>query len=191
MTTTPHPSPTGRFIADCRARIGFDLLTRTWTVVVLFGLREGPRRPGELRAAIGGISAKVLNETLRRLEDDGLVERHRYAEAPPRVEYALTALGRTLLGPSRRWAPGASSTATRSWRLRSSPSGVGRQPVTAGHWTTYRLVGIMRWTWNERQGMKPSARLPGKKRLDERRPPARTRSRRGCAAISTASGRGW
>jgi len=99
MTTPPHPSPTGRFIADCRARIGFDLLTGTWTAVVLFGLREGPRRPGELRAAIGGISAKVLNETLRRLEDDGLVERHRYAEAPPRVEYDLTALGRTLLGP--------------------------------------------------------------------------------------------
>lgn len=99
MTTTPHPSPTGRFIADCRARIGFDVLTRTWTAVVIFGLREGPRRPGELRAAIGGISAKVLNETLRHLEDDGLVERHRYAEAPPRVEYVLTPLGRTLLGP--------------------------------------------------------------------------------------------
>ncbi|MFE5123669.1 winged helix-turn-helix transcriptional regulator [Streptomyces sp. NPDC056669] len=87
------------FIADCRARLGFDLLARTWTAVVIFGLREGPRRPGELREAIGGISPKVLNDTLRRLEDDGLVVRRRYAEAPPRVEYALTPLGETLLGP--------------------------------------------------------------------------------------------
>nr|WP_262703728.1 helix-turn-helix domain-containing protein [Streptomyces sp. NEAU-383] len=87
------------FIADCRARLGFDLLAHTWTAVVIFGLREGPHRPGELREAIGGISAKVLNDTLRRLEDDGLVERHRYAEAPPRVEYGLTPLGETLLGP--------------------------------------------------------------------------------------------
>ncbi|MET8013352.1 helix-turn-helix domain-containing protein [Streptomyces sp. NPDC005271] len=97
--TAPRTTTPEGFIADCRARIGFDLLTRTWTAVVVFGLRDGPRRPGELRAAIGGISAKVLNDTLRRLEDDGLVERHRYAEAPPRVEYGLTPLGLTLLGP--------------------------------------------------------------------------------------------
>ncbi|MFG2581482.1 winged helix-turn-helix transcriptional regulator [Streptomyces malaysiensis] len=97
--TTPRPTAPDGFIADCRARLGFDLLARTWTAVVIFGLREGPRRPGELRAAIGGISAKVLNDTLRGLEDDGLVERRRYAEAPPRVEYGLTALGKTLLGP--------------------------------------------------------------------------------------------
>ncbi|GAA1067062.1 winged helix-turn-helix transcriptional regulator [Streptomyces asiaticus] len=98
-TTTARPTAPDGFIADCRARLGFDLLARTWTAVVIFGLREGPRRPGELREAIGGISAKVLNDTLRRLEDDGLVERHRYAEAPPRVEYGLTPLGETLLGP--------------------------------------------------------------------------------------------
>ncbi|MGW5445453.1 winged helix-turn-helix transcriptional regulator [Streptomyces asiaticus] len=97
--TTARPTAPDGFIADCRARLGFDLLARTWTAVVIFGLREGPRRPGELREAIGGISAKVLNDTLRRLEDDGLVERHRYAEAPPRVEYGLTPLGETLLGP--------------------------------------------------------------------------------------------
>ncbi|WP_413798472.1 winged helix-turn-helix transcriptional regulator [Streptomyces iranensis] len=97
--TTTRPTAPDGFIADCRARLGFDLLARTWTAVVIFGLREGPRRPGELREAIGGISAKVLNDTLRRLEDDGLVERHRYAEAPPRVEYGLTPLGESLLGP--------------------------------------------------------------------------------------------
>ncbi|OPF70500.1 transcriptional regulator [Streptomyces antioxidans] len=100
-TSRPAPTAPDGFIADCRARLGFDLLARTWTGVVIIGLREGPRRPGQLREAIGGISPKVLNDTLRRLEDDGLVERHRYAEAPPRVEYGLTPLGETLLGPMK------------------------------------------------------------------------------------------
>ncbi|MFI9595262.1 winged helix-turn-helix transcriptional regulator [Nonomuraea sp. NPDC052265] len=87
------------FLADCQARLAFDLIANTWNAVVVWSLRHGPRRPGELRAEIGGISAKVLTETLRRLEFNGLVTRRSYAEAPPRVEYALTDLGRTLLGP--------------------------------------------------------------------------------------------
>ncbi|MEE1752742.1 winged helix-turn-helix transcriptional regulator [Streptomyces sp. SP18CS02] len=90
---------TDAYLADCRARLAFDLLSNTWNAVVLWSLRDGPRRPGELREHIGGISPKVLTETLRRLEFNGLVERHAYAEAPPRVEYGLTALGRTLLAP--------------------------------------------------------------------------------------------
>jgi len=95
------------FIADCQARLAFDFFTNTWNAVVIFGLSEGPRRPGELRAAIGGISAKVLTETLRRLERAGLVARVSYAGAPRRVEYALTELGRSLLEPIQafgRWA---------------------------------------------------------------------------------------
>ncbi|XVQ13044.1 winged helix-turn-helix transcriptional regulator [Spirillospora sp. CA-255316] len=95
------------FIADCQARLGFDLLGGTWTSVVLYALRHGPQRPGELRARIGGISHKVLTDTLRRLERNGLVSRRRYAEAPPRVEYELTAPGRGLLEPILalgRWA---------------------------------------------------------------------------------------
>ncbi|MFG3436791.1 winged helix-turn-helix transcriptional regulator [Nonomuraea sp. NPDC047897] len=87
------------FLADCQARLAFDLLANTWNAVVVWGLRHGPRRPGELREQIGGISPKVLTETLRRLEFNGLVARRAYAEAPPRVEYELTELGRTLLGP--------------------------------------------------------------------------------------------
>lgn len=89
----------GEFLADCRARMSFDLLANTWNAVVVWALRHGPLRPGELRARIGGISAKVLTETLRRLEWNGLVSRRAYAEAPPRVEYALTELGRSLLEP--------------------------------------------------------------------------------------------
>lgn len=87
------------FIADCQARLAFDLIGNTWNAVVIWSLRHGPRRPGRLQEEIGGISTKVLTETLRRLEFNGLVARQAYAEAPPRVEYELTDLGRTLLGP--------------------------------------------------------------------------------------------
>ncbi|UED85633.1 winged helix-turn-helix transcriptional regulator [Streptomyces profundus] len=85
------------FMADCPARLAFDLLGNTWSGVVVWALREGPRRPAELRRRIGGISGKVLHETLRRLERDGLVAHERFAEAPPRVDYRLTSLGRGLL----------------------------------------------------------------------------------------------
>ncbi|MGW1783620.1 winged helix-turn-helix transcriptional regulator [Streptomyces sp. NPDC002143] len=85
------------FLADCRARLAFDLLSHTWNAVVLWALRGGPVRHGELRSHIGGISQKVLTQTLRRLEFNGLVARHAHGGAPPRVEYELTALGRTLL----------------------------------------------------------------------------------------------
>ncbi|MGP4109899.1 winged helix-turn-helix transcriptional regulator [Streptomyces sp. 4N509B] len=69
----------------------------TWTAVVVWALRDGPRRPVELRRRIGGISGKVLGETLRRLAHHGLVTHRRHREAPPRVDYELTPLGRTLL----------------------------------------------------------------------------------------------
>ncbi|MFF4186293.1 winged helix-turn-helix transcriptional regulator [Streptomyces sp. NPDC001691] len=87
------------FTADCRARLAFDLLANTWNAVVVWTLRDGPARPGELRARIGGISPKVLTETLRRLQFNGLVKRRAYAGSPPHVEYSLTELGRTLLEP--------------------------------------------------------------------------------------------
>ncbi|MEU0899358.1 winged helix-turn-helix transcriptional regulator [Streptomyces massasporeus] len=79
--------------------MAFDLLSNTWNAVVLWALRDGPGRPVELREQIGGISSKVLTETLRRLQANGLVDRRAHPGAPPRVEYRLTALGRTLLAP--------------------------------------------------------------------------------------------
>lgn len=87
------------FLADCPTRLAVDLIGNTWTIVVLHALRHGPRRPRALRTSIGGISPKALNQTLRRLEHHGLVSRHPVAEAPPRVDYRLTDLGRSLLGP--------------------------------------------------------------------------------------------
>ncbi|WP_433467870.1 winged helix-turn-helix transcriptional regulator [Spirillospora sp. CA-128828] len=93
------PMDENDFIADCRTRLGLDLLSGRWTGVVVWTLRDGPLRPGEMRDRIGGISHKVLTETLRRLEHNGLVTRRRYAEAPPRVEYGLTGPGRGLIEP--------------------------------------------------------------------------------------------
>ena len=90
-----------RFFADCQARVAADLISGRWPMVVLYSLADGPARPGNLREQIGGISQKVLTETLRRLEHNGLVERRRYAEAPPRVEYSLTTAGTDLLVPIR------------------------------------------------------------------------------------------
>ncbi|TVT59345.1 helix-turn-helix transcriptional regulator [Amycolatopsis rhizosphaerae] len=91
--------PGERFLADCPARLAVELIADKWTVVVLAGLSRGPVRHGELIGLIGGISRKVLTQTLRRLESHGLVRRHAYAEVPPRVEYELTPLGATLTDP--------------------------------------------------------------------------------------------
>jgi DNA-binding HxlR family transcriptional regulator len=95
------------FLADCPARAAIETIADKWSVVVLYGLSRGPRRHGELVELIGGISKKMLTQTLRRLEQRGLVSRRAYAEVPPRVEYELTPLGRTLIEPIQaltRWA---------------------------------------------------------------------------------------
>ncbi|MFE9577779.1 winged helix-turn-helix transcriptional regulator [Nocardia sp. NPDC006044] len=91
--------PGESFLADCPARLAVELIADKWTVVVLAGLSKGPVRHGELIELIGGISRKVLTQTLRRLVSHGLVRRHAYAEVPPRVEYELTTLGATLIEP--------------------------------------------------------------------------------------------
>jgi DNA-binding HxlR family transcriptional regulator len=93
MQNTAEPA----FLADCPTRLAVDIISDKWAVLVLFGLSHQRRRHGELAGLIGGISRKVLTQTLRRLQQYGLVERH--AEAPRRVEYSLTDLGRTLIEP--------------------------------------------------------------------------------------------
>ncbi|GAA1889543.1 winged helix-turn-helix transcriptional regulator [Asanoa iriomotensis] len=70
-----------------------------WTTKLVVCLRDGPRRFNELLRPLRGITPKVLTESLRAMERDGLVVRTAYAENPPRVEYALTPFGRTLLEP--------------------------------------------------------------------------------------------
>lgn len=86
-------------MSDCPARTALEVIANKWSVVTLYALQGGPKRHSELVALSGGISRKVLTQTLRRLQSNGLIDRQRYAEAPPRVEYSLTPLGRTLQEP--------------------------------------------------------------------------------------------
>ncbi len=93
------------FIADCRLREAASLFAHTWDPTLLAALSEGPLRRRALRSVIGGISDKALTESLHRLLDSGMVERRSYRQAPPRVDYALTALGRSFVdGPVRALA---------------------------------------------------------------------------------------
>jgi DNA-binding HxlR family transcriptional regulator len=98
---------------DCRA-IG-DVLARVgdkWSVLVVSRLGAGPLRFNELRRAIGGISQRMLTLTLRGLERDGLITRTVFPTIPPRVDYALTPLGRDLLTPV---------SALGAWAIRNQP----------------------------------------------------------------------
>ena len=95
------------FVADCPARTTLDLVADTWSVIVVVALAGGPARYSQLHERIGGISKKMLTQTLRKLEASGLAERRVLRAAPPGAEYRLTPLGRTLLEPVRslsRWA---------------------------------------------------------------------------------------
>ncbi|MFD5734916.1 winged helix-turn-helix transcriptional regulator [Streptomyces sioyaensis] len=83
----------------CPGRAIFELLANKWTGLAITALAGGPRRFGELRRKLEGVSPKVLTQTLRRLEDNGLVVRTVYPEVPPRVEYQLTELGHGALEP--------------------------------------------------------------------------------------------
>src|SRR5215211_3413871 len=81
----------------CPTRLVLDRLADKWTVLVVGLLGQHTRRFGELRRDIMGISPKVLTQTLRALERDGILTRRVYASVPPKVEYTLTPLGRTLI----------------------------------------------------------------------------------------------
>src|SRR4051812_18784137 len=83
-----------RAVSEVLARVG-----DKWTVLVVTALGDGPQRFNELRRALGSISQRMLTLTLRGLERDGLVTRTAFPTIPPRVDYELTRLGRSLLDP--------------------------------------------------------------------------------------------
>ncbi|WHM40373.1 helix-turn-helix domain-containing protein [Streptomyces sp. BPTC-684] len=98
--TTSVPLPADLFDRpDCAGGLVPFRVGDKWTGVVLRCLEDGPRRFSELRVPLHWITPKVLTETLRAMERDGFLTRTAYDENPPRVEYELTALGRSLIDP--------------------------------------------------------------------------------------------
>ena len=107
---THTASPDGRYdvlAAACPTRQVINRIGDRWSLLVLYALEGGTLRFQELRRAVDGISQKMLTQTLRLLERDGLVGRKIYPTVPPRVEYSLTPMGRSLSGhiaAIREWA---------------------------------------------------------------------------------------
>lgn len=94
-------------LANCPIRDVLDQIGDKWSTLFISLLGEKPHRFGELRRAIPDISQRMLTQTLRDLQRDGLVSRHVYPTVPPSVEYSLTPLGQSLLEPLShliRWA---------------------------------------------------------------------------------------
>lgn len=80
----------------CPVETTLTLIGNKWKVLILRDLLSGTKRFGELKKSIGNVSQKVLTAQLRTMEDSGLINRTVYAEVPPKVEYSLTELGRSL-----------------------------------------------------------------------------------------------
>ncbi|PFH12349.1 DNA-binding HxlR family transcriptional regulator [Collimonas sp. PA-H2] len=99
-----HASPDCRAISSVLARVG-----DKWSVLIIVLLGDGSKRFNEIKRAVGGISQRMLTLTLRGLERDGLVTRTQFPTIPPRVDYELTDLGRSLwiaVEPLGAWAQG-------------------------------------------------------------------------------------
>ncbi|MER5542418.1 winged helix-turn-helix transcriptional regulator [Streptomyces sp. NPDC001118] len=102
MTTT---CPSGQhahhdvYAAQCPCRALLDLLANKWSALAIGALEDGPQRFGELQRRLQGVSPKVLTQTLRRLEDFGILDRTIYPAVPLHVEYALTPLGQSAALP--------------------------------------------------------------------------------------------
>lgn len=102
--------PGGRYDvmrADCPARQVLDRIADTWTALVVLALSDGTLRFSRLKERVEGISQKMLTQTLRQLERDGMVRRDVFPTVPVRVDYTLTPLGRSLMEAFvvlRRWS---------------------------------------------------------------------------------------
>jgi DNA-binding HxlR family transcriptional regulator len=88
-------------VAECGIRDVLDRIGDKWTLLVCIELTQGVRRFRALQRAVPGISQRMLTLTMRRLERDGMVRRTVFPAVPPRVEYSLTPLGRSISGPIR------------------------------------------------------------------------------------------
>lgn len=97
----PHTTPDGFHAShdhgNCKAELALRVIQGRWKVLILRELIDGVRRFSELQRSLTGVSQKVLTAQLRELEADGVVTRTIYPQVPPRVDYALTTLGRELI----------------------------------------------------------------------------------------------
>jgi DNA-binding HxlR family transcriptional regulator len=110
----PSSEPEDDDHAECKAAGQvLDRIGDKWTVMVVGTLSKGPMRFNAMMRVIGGVSHRMLTLTLRALERDGLVKRTAYPTIPPKVEYELTVLGRSLTGPLKTLA---------NWAQRNRPA---------------------------------------------------------------------
>lgn len=94
-----QPGAEAQMLAKCPVRDVLDRIGDKWSVLILKNLEAGPRRFGALRRMIGDISQRMLTQTLRELQRDGLIQRTVYPTVPPSVDYRLTKLGQSLMDP--------------------------------------------------------------------------------------------
>jgi DNA-binding HxlR family transcriptional regulator len=123
------------FNDGCPTRQVLDRIADKWTVMIVARLAQRTMRFGALERDISGIAQKMLAQTLRGLERDGLVARKVYAEVPPRVEYSLTPLGETLvqvLVQIKQWAEGNIESVLAAQRAYDQAGEAPPQPPAAG-----------------------------------------------------------
>lgn len=104
-------------LPPCPVETTAQLIGSKWRLLILRDLMEGTKRFGELKKSVGTISQKVLTSNLREMEEKGLVVRRVYPEVPPRVEYGLTDLGKSLapiVDAMRAWGEGYRERARRT-----------------------------------------------------------------------------
>ena len=99
MSPRASVSRNGVFLKYPGSSIVIALLADKWTIPVIHALARGTKRTGELKKHLDGVSQKMLTQTLRMLEEHSLIERKVYPVVPPRVEYSLTSMGRSINGP--------------------------------------------------------------------------------------------
>ena len=101
------PSADAPDLSGCPVRDVLDHVSTKWTALILLTLQAGPRRFNQLHRDVPDISKRMLTQSLRDLERDGLVQRHVYATKPPSVDYRLSDLGQSIMTPLAaltRWA---------------------------------------------------------------------------------------
>ncbi|MFD9699966.1 winged helix-turn-helix transcriptional regulator [Lentzea sp. NPDC059081] len=117
----------------CPCRDLLDMVASKWTALAIGDLEDGPKRFGELKRRLDGISQKMLTQTLRTLERDGLITRTVYPSVPLRVEYELTELGRSVTAPLaalRVWAQQNYEAVAEARETFDSAAPVGLEPVS-------------------------------------------------------------